>query len=226
MIPQFSKALGNPPEPITALTPAAWYRYGIGLTDDGGGLCSKWADQSGNGRDLTAATTARPTIQADNSLLFDGVANVMKAAGFTFSQPETIYFLGKANTWTVGNSYFDGNSANTGRVRQLTSTPQIAASSDNIKFSSNLSPTLNVYSILITIFNGASGVFQLNNQTPVTGDFGAGNMGGFYLGSTGGGVANFANIQVKEAILFASAHDAATRTTVITYLATVGGLNI
>jgi hypothetical protein len=55
---------------------AAFYMANVGQTDAGSGACSEWADLSGNSRNLTAAGAARPTIQADGSLLGDGFTDV------------------------------------------------------------------------------------------------------------------------------------------------------
>lgn len=216
-------AIYKPQEPITALTPVAWYRYGIGLTDAGAGACSAWADQSGNGHDLTAAGSARPTIQSDSSLLFDGTANTMAASAFTFNQPCTYYFLLKQKTWTSGDFLFNGIGAQATIIQN--------GVSPNLDFNAGSTVTgvnglvLDTYGVLCVEFNGASSLLQLNNNAAATGNAGANNPGGLRLGSASGAAA-FANIQVKEVILFAAAHNATQRATVITYLATVGGLNI
>lgn len=224
MIPFYESVNGGPPEPITALTPAAWYRYGIGITVNGQGV-SSWADQSGNGRDLLQGTDgARPPLQADNSILFNGTDEFL-AAAFTLNQPESVYILFNPVSFTANDRILDGATLNTGGVIQTTSTPtlRLNAGTNTAGFSG---PAVGVYGVVAAVFNGASSVQQFNNNTPVVADAGLGNMGGLTLGANGVAVGNYANIQVKEVIVFAAAHDAATRATVITYLATVGGLNI
>lgn len=224
MIPQFSKALGNPPEPITALTPAAWYRYGIGLTDAGAGACSAWADQSGNGRTLTAAGGARPTIQADKSVLFDGVANTMATAGFTLNQPFTEYALLKQVAWgAAGRPLTSGVAAAAGIIQRSASPIIGIAAPTGLGLDGNLA--VGSYGIVAAVFNGASSSEQVNNNSATSGNAGTNNPGGLVLGSDAGAT-TFTNIQVKEVIAFSAAHDAATRAIVITYLAAVGGLNI
>lgn len=225
MIPLWTSKRGGPPEPITALTPAAWYRYGVGIEVTGSGV-SKWPDQSGNGRDLLQGTdAARPALQSDNSILFDGGAHFLKCSTFTFAQPETIYALYRQVTWTLTDTIFDGNTSNTGAVRQSSVTPQLEINAGAAQVATNANLAVNTYGVMAVVFNGASSLLQINNTTATTGSPGTASMSGFTLGARGDST-QFSNIQVKEVILFAAAHDAATRTAVITYLATVGGLNI
>lgn len=210
---------------VQALSPAAWFRFGVGLTDDGAGLCSNWSDQSGNGRDLKATLTARPTIQADKSLLFDGVANFMKCDAFTLNQPETIYFLGKQVTWSAAGSFLtDGGASTAGGILQRTATPNIAISAGTA-LGSNSGLAVGSYGVVAAVFNGASSAFQINSGATTTGDAGAGNMGGLTVGARGDNGA-FTNIQVKEVIVYAAAHDAATRSRVISYLGSVGAISV
>jgi hypothetical protein len=75
------------------------------------------------------------------------------------------------------------------------------------------------------VFNGNSSVFQVNNNAPTTGAAGAGNAGGLTIGASNAG-ASPTNIKIKEAICYAGAHDAATRRTIINYLAGVGNITV
>ena len=157
-----------------------------------------------------------------SGILFDGVDNYLKADVFTLVQPETVYILGKQVTWTITDNWFDGDTASTGLLQQVTSTPQVAASAD-IQ-SSTISPTLDTYVVISVVFNGANSVLQLNDDTPITGDFGADNLDGFTLGAIGGGASGWGNIQIKEVIIYNTAHDSNTRLKVIEYLSFVGNL--
>jgi len=220
VIPFFQSVNGGPPEPITALSPIAWYQYGVGITS-ATDLVSAWADQSGNGNDLVQATdTNKPTLQSDNSILFDGSDNQMEVA-FTLDQPCTFYLLMRQVTWTSTDVMWDGSAAQVQGSQSVT-TPRIGATAGAVIVNTALA--VNTYGVVAVVYNGASGVLQVNSTT-TTGDIGANNPGGFSLGANRS-VTAAANIQVKEVIIFPVAHDAATRTTVITYLATVGGVNI
>ena len=203
---------------VRSLLPAAWFRYGIGITKDGSDLVSQWDDQSGNGRHLKQSTdTNKPTWQSDGSILFDGVDNYLKCDAFTFEQPETIYILFKQVTWTSGDDIFDGNAASSGRLNQRTTTPNLAIMAGAFA-ANNTGLAVDTYGAVCAVFNGASSLLQVDNGTATTGDPGAADMGGFTLGVRGDNTNGFSSIQVKEVILFPDAHDAGTRARVIRYL--------
>ena len=205
---------------VRGLAPDAWYQFGTGITVVGAGV-DTWADQSGNARDLLQATdTNRPTLNADGSITFDGADNYLKASAFTLNQPETVYLLVNPVTWADNATLFDGNGADTGALYQTTATPRVDLYA-GATAAANTNLVLGAYAAVAGIFNGASSVMQVNNTTPTTGNAGAANMGGFTLGA-GAAPANYANIQVKEVIIFAAAHDASTRARVIRYLMQVG----
>jgi hypothetical protein len=221
----FQNAMGSvalKPLPSQQANLELWYRYNFGISAPAG--VDQWDDQSGNDRHLKQATSAiRPSKEADGSILFDGIDNFLKTDAFTSNQPTTIYLLGKHVTWTGSDRFFDGNTINTGVLQQFGTTPQLRLFAGAAYGS--ISPTLDTYVVISVVFNGASSVLQLNNDAPVLGNAGANNMGGFTLGASGGAT-DFGNIQAKELIKFSAAHDAATRSTNINYLAGVGGLSI
>jgi hypothetical protein len=115
---------------------------------------------------------------------------------------------------TTNDCFCDGNAADGGAILQSGVSPQIAAEAGT--FSTVQSLTLSTYGILQAVFNGASSVFQIDDQTEVTGNFGAGTPNGFHLASYGDGAQLFANIRIKEMVVYSAAHNAATRTTIKT----------
>lgn len=202
---------------------AAWYRFNTGITVTGAGV-SQWDDQSGNGRHLLQGTDAnRPSLESDGSILGDGVTQYLKAAAFTLVAPTTVYILAKPITWTADDRWFDGNTANSGSLQSFLATPQIRLRATSGL--STISPPLGSYSIVTSVINGASSSSTLNNVTPVTGDVGADNMGGFTLFARGDNLAA-SNLQVKEVAIFSEAHDLVKRNQMIEYLASVGGVQL
>lgn len=213
----------NPRGPLSSLlndgNTKAWFQQGIGITVTGSGV-SKWADQSGNGNDLNQGTdAARPAKQTDGSILFDGAAHYLKASAFTLNAPETIYLVMKEISWTDADHILDGNTTNAGAIVQggVGGSPYIilyagsdAANNNNLAIGS--------YGILSAVFNGASSSLTVNSTTATTGNPGVGNLSGLTLAASGGGVGQYANIQVKELIVRAAADSAATRLAIQTAL--------
>lgn len=218
---EYSEAVGA--ADVRALTPAAWFRFGTGITVTGAGV-STWADASGNGRDLLQTTdTNRPALQTDGSILFDGADNYLICNAFTLNQPATIYVLFKQVTWTSGDMVFGGQSTSV-FLRQTTGSPTLrpVAGTDTLGMN-NSGLAVDTYGAVVVVFNGASSLSQVNLGTPISGDAGATNPGGFTLAATSAPT-GFGHVQVKEAIIFPAAHDAAQRAQVVGYLMRVGGL--
>lgn len=201
---------------LAGLAPAAWYRFGQGITS-AGGLVSQWDDQSGNARHLLQAVGAnQPTLQADGSILFDGIDNFLQTAAFAFIQPVTWYLLARQITWTNGDHVMNGVGANVA-IFQSTASPQIQMFAGN-STAINANWHLNTYNAVCAIFNGANSLMQIGNSTPTTGNSGASNPDGFTLATINSAVSGWANIQAKEAIIFPAAHNANQRGMIISYL--------
>jgi hypothetical protein len=213
---------------IRGLSPAAWFRLGQGITITGAGV-SQWDDQSGNARHLKQATdTRRPALQADGSILFDGVDNCIKTDAFTLNQPTTVYFLGKQVTWTFQDTLVDGNAGNDLRITQGAvggTTPKISIYAGT-ELGNITTLAVDTYGVIAAVFNGASSSIQHSLNAATTGAAGAANAGAITLGAFGDLSSGFSNIQVKELIVFAAAHTAAQRQSVIYYLAGVGGITV
>jgi hypothetical protein len=204
----FAVAAGSPG--VAALSPAAWFQWNQGVS------VSQWDDKSGNGRHLKQATqTNQPALQPDGSLLFDGVDNFMKCDAFTFNQPLSIYVLAKVLSWTANDRLFDGSANDSVTMAHSTSSPSMRL---NAGASLGLiSPVLGAYAVIGAIANGATSSNFVNLSTPATGNAGAQNAAGFTLAARASGEVPM-NVEIREVILFASAHDAVTRETVVSYL--------
>jgi len=145
------------------------------------------------------------------------VDNFLKTAGFTFNQPETVYVVFKAITFTDGDTILDGNAGNDLRLFQVDPEPGISGFAGS-QFGTGAGPVTGVYGVVCAVYNGASSLVRVNNEAPVSGDSGASNGSGFTLGCFGNGATAFANIQVKEVILYSGAHTTAQQNAVINYL--------
>lgn len=201
------------------VSPAAWYRYNSGITVTGAGV-SQWDDASGNGHHLLQATDAkRPAKQAGGEILFNGTSHSLKTGAWTLAQPVTIYMLLKQVTWTSGDYLY--STADNAYIRDLVATPNIYLTSNNGAgfTSANTNLTLDTYKALAGVHNGASSILHVNGSAATTGSTGTGGINTLVLGSIYVEGAGWSNIQVKEILVYAGAHDATQRQTVFDYLA-------
>lgn len=221
--PVLKDVLSNPGEsPAGIIIPSQlaglqlWCRFNQRITVAGSGV-SQWDDQSGNGNHLLQATdTNRPSLEADGTILFDGVDNYLKAAAFTLVQPETVYFLGKTITYTSGDRLMDGHAGNSAGIFQNLATTLSVFSGTQLNSSAKW--VLDNYHALAVVFNGASSSVLIDNGVESTGNAGASNMGGFTLGAWGTGSTAWGHIQVKEVLVYNTVHTAAEKNSIINYL--------
>jgi hypothetical protein len=196
------------------------YRRGITLTD---GAVSAWHDYSSNSHDLLQATASnRPTMLSDGTIVFDGADNYM-AATFTLIQPATIYLLFKQISWTLNDVILDGVTAAV-QLIQTAATPGITANAGSA-LTADASIPVGSFGVACFIANSTTSVYQAGSGGPsvtTTGDAGANDLGGITLGAART-PANYANIGVRELLVYNLAHDATTRLRVLRYLAHVSG---
>lgn len=160
------------------------YQNNDTLTDDGGGLISKWEDSFGSGHDLTAATTARPTLGA-TGMLFNGTSNIMQA---TYVIPYTVsrYYVLRVKTNGVNAHISDGKNAYTAGTYYGGANKIIV--SDGFVASSAAAILFNALCLVRTKHlqaNTAS--IQVNKNAAVTVDFSAHSrtLGGITIGARG-----------------------------------------
>lgn len=197
------------------------------ITFDGSNRVSQWRDKSGNLRHLAQATGSKqPLLQigARNNLLFDGADDWMQAPAFTLNQPETVYWVGQQVSWTADDTLIEGNALNSFGLQQdgRASSPRLAPVAGSYGPITD-AVTLGTDVVLAVVCNGASSRMQVNAAAATTGDVGAANMGGLIVGATASSLKS-ANMTVKEILVFAAAHDAATRTRVNAWLGSKWGI--
>jgi len=202
----------------------AWFDYLKNVTKDGSDLVSVWGDKSVdslgalNGNDLLQATGSNQPIVNANGILFDGIDNFMKCAAFTLVQPEFIYMVVNQVSWANFDYIFDGNTTNSGNLYQTGVSPEIAAVA-GISSGRNDNLIIGIYGIVRILFDGVNSKLIVNNTSPISGDFGLRNMGGFYLGAISPAIGFFANIEVKEIIIRKVADNATDEQAIYEYLA-------
>lgn len=224
ILPRFSARTPTfGPGDIAALSPSNWYRSSNATS-------AAWTDAGFIGATLVQSTdTNRPTKQVNGALLFDGTDNYMETSAFStaIAQPFTEYLLYKQVTYTANDTILD----------RLTSGPSTAycaiyqnGGSPIVKMfcsqngPTDLTPPLDGYYALAAVFNGASSIMRRDLTTPLTGDVGvAFALDGITMGARND-LANFANVEIMECIVFPSAHTALQTYEVNRYLMRRGGL--
>lgn len=207
---------------IADLSPKLWCRQGVGITVTGSGV-SQWDDQSGNGNHLKQGTDLdRPSKEADGSILCDGIRQFLVTDAFTeLTQPNTIYILFKQVAWTNTDNVYDGISGTKRHALFQTGiSPEMKINSGLTMGNALTALPIGSYGAVSTVYNGASSVLQLNNDAPAIGDAGTNGLTGLTLGAKNDAT-QFANIQVKEILIYNAAHDATTRTKVINFLLSI-----
>jgi hypothetical protein len=173
-----------------------WYDYMVGVTKDGSDHVTAWANKL-----LVTASDLKnyggtPHITPDG-VLFDG--DYLKTDPFTLIQPIIIYMVVKQITWSDVHYFTCGNIGDTLDIIQWTTTPNIIAEAGALSSPSD-KLALNTWGIIRVQFNGVSSKLIVDSNTPITGNFGNGNPGGFTLAANSAGTA-CSNISVKEVIL-------------------------
>lgn len=199
---------------------AAWYRYHVGITNVGG-FCSSWYDNSGNQRPLLqASASARPTINSDGSLSFDGSNDFMQAT-FTLIQPMTVYLAFMPLSDTNNDVLFDGVTGTTTLSQDTNASTYDINAGSALAYSGTI--LANTKAVIAVVFNGTAARVQAGNgaaSITSSGDAGANNAGGITLGASQA-PGSFANIRVYELAVFSVAHDATTRLRMLRYMARV-----
>ena len=178
---------------------------------------SQWNDLSGNNNNLLQATTTAQPSYAANTVTFNGTTDLMKTGAFTLVQPETVYAVFKQNTWVLNTYVWDGHTSNSGSLLQANTTPQLQAyAGSTIAFNGGLA--VGSAGVVAVCYQGATISFiQVNLNSPLTGSSGAGNMNGFFLGSSASGT-SFSSIGVNEVLIFNVAHTATQANQIISFL--------
>ena len=174
-----------------------------------GDVVGAMADKSGNGRDLLQATTAnkplyKTAIQNGLSVVrFDGTDDKLGPTVFTLNQPFTIVMVINQITWTDLDYISDGGTDTTTAIHLRTITPTIAMYAGSISCD-NTGLTVGSFGILRALFNGASSVSEVNNNTEQTGNVGAANAGGFTIGRVTTSPSRHPNIEIGEVVIYNS----------------------
>lgn len=211
------------PASLSGLT--AWYKGDAGVTDDGSGNVTAWADQSGNGYTLSPPVTFKPTTGVDtingiNALKFVSASSqALKNASFaTLSSPYTIY--GVANySGTNVRTLVSGNGINV-QARVDSGVPLMYAGAPISGGSVNTSNHQYVY-----VFNGASSACYVDGTSVMSGNPGTNSLqSNLWVGARGNGTDGdfFWNGDIGEIVVQSGAASSTDRSNWNTYCARWG----
>lgn len=198
--------------PVTADLVASW--------DEREMSASGWNDQTGTTDFAQATETNQPLLVANGlngypALRFNGSDNYMAEGTFTIgTYPYTIYFVAKVITWSDGDALLNGGANGF--------TISLGGGGTNIYCYAGAYGTVRsfgtgTYKIGGVVVNGASGLFQVNDDV-LEGDTGQnGIIDGLVLGADHNHL-NFSNIEIVCLYIHTTAHDLATRTQIIDWL--------
>lgn len=199
------------PDSISGLE--VWLEGGSGITLSGSQV-TLWADQSGNGHDVSSDVAAPISafgtvtynatdseINNKPSLVFDG-ASVLRAsvASFSLAQPQTVFVVGKSTV--VGKTFLDaGSGAGLAQIGSTTTTWRVR---QDVIY--NVGTINSVYNIFSVTFNGAATNFRRNGSDIGTGNAGTAIREGITVGgntSTAGMTGNIAEVIIYSGALSA-----------------------
>ena len=180
------------PTDISGLT--AWFDADdSGTIIESGNSISQWNDKSGNGNNVTQATSSNQpltntnTINGKNVITFDGLNDYLKRATWTggvIAQPNTAFVVFKFDI-NAARTIFDGSSSGTERhiIRTASSsTISIWAGAVTVLTSSDVG-SLAVPRLITAVYNSTSSEIYMEGTLEKTGDSGSFSMQGISLGS-------------------------------------------
>lgn len=162
------------------------------------------------------------TIVNRTSLYFDGSDDYMKAAAFSLSQPETVYFTGQQVSWTDVDRIAEGG-VSASAILQTGVSPRVGLASGAISPTTN-DFTLQATGVLTSVFNGASSSIRVGRGAITTGNPGTAAPNGFTLAAQFDGTRS-ANIRTNEVCIYATAHDTSVQDRVIQYAGRKWGIS-
>ena len=175
-------------------------------------------------RDLVNLTGAHQPTLSGGGALFNGSSQFLGSAGFSLSQPITLYAVMQQVTWTSANILMDGDVVTTMQVVQTTSTPQLDINAGSA-VGANTNLAVATDGVLSAIFSGASSQLQINRTAAATGNAGTGTPAGFTLGSSFGQT-KYGNIRVKEVLIYAAAHSQVQINQIVAFLGAKWGISV
>ena len=217
------------PRAITGLK--LWLRADLGVTIGTG--VSAWADQSGNGNNVTQGTGSKqPTFNATDAAFNNKTTLSFAAAsaqclqgtfGVSVAVPYTLFIVGSVDR-AYARSWFDGSTVG-GRAEAYTdgvSDKMYAGTAFISAADVSTSPRVMTYEM-----NGASSnIYISSNTSAVTGDPGSNTLAGATIGAAFDQLSDALNGKLAEVVLYGALLNATQQAQVRAYLGSRYGVTI
>ena len=205
------------PETSTSMTFWAEYNVNQDVTKDANNKITSW----GSGHPILQSDTSKSPTWAATGVIFDFEADYMRVTDAGLVQPITIYAVIKQTTWTSEHVLWCGTIANSNLLfiqenQVHGATPWVSIASGAYSDPSD-KLVVGTYGLVKAVYNGASSVFQIDNNTAWTGNIGTNEAGGFVLNSYSNNVWG-AGIGVKCILIYKGTPSAEDDTQIRTYL--------
>jgi hypothetical protein len=210
-----------------------WLRADLGVTIGTG--VSSWADQSGNGNNVTQGTGAKqPTFVAsggaNNTPYVQGVKASATSLGgtFTWAQPAELFAVMQwGGSPASGDTAIDGHGGNNGRVYLNGTTNMNFGTDGGINVVIVSGPVITNWQRYDALWNGTSGIAYVasTQSTQLSGTgVGTGNPSGITLFSFGDGASAPANVNIAEVFGYSRVLSASERAAANAYIRTRYGV--
>lgn len=206
----------------------AWFRADLLTGLANADPISTWTDLSGNGNNLTASSTARPTyrtavINGKAVARFDGVNDYMtRTYGAALTQPTTIFIVYKAATLEQ-TVIIDGLGSSRHSILTESGTNYLRMYAGTTIVGTTAFTT--AAAVVSATFSGAASDMRLNGTTIITGNPGSQTMSGINLGADPG-FSYFFDGDIAEVLIYNSALSLADRQYVERALGTFYGVTV
>jgi len=204
-------ASGFNPKSISGL--AAWYDASVSSSITIQTGVQKWADLSGNGRDLIQDTTNNQpahnsvTLNGKPTVTFDGTNDFLRTASFTLNQPYTYFFVFRYESSATGGRVLDAGTqgvARSGEFIRIDVNNVWLFAGSILGFNTFPTGQMEAFNIWDAEFNGASSVVRYRkNVASASGNAGSNNGSRLTMAANGNTTAGeFSPLSVAEALVF------------------------
>jgi hypothetical protein len=210
---------------------SCWLRADLGT-----GVAGTWADQSGNGHNITQATGSKqPTVHSSGGannqayLAFAKANSQFMQGTWTLNQNWELFVVAQWGSVTTGSTLIDGASGNAARIYINNSTgPDVAFNaSPGTNYLHETTVSITSWQRYNAQWAGTSGAASVAATACTQGagtGIGTTNAGGLTVGAFGSGASAFADVNVAEVIAYGGILSSGDRANVVSYLQSRYGL--